>query len=112
MLVAGLDESGVAEAAAIVCTVTGHVEVGGVGGHTEYTIETLVGDKRVEAQHRFSDFVKLHESLVAGPLSLILPAAFPVSKRISATTIPSKFVSGDIKEQRVAQVCRHVACGL
>ena len=35
-----------------------------VTGHTEYIIKSTVGDQQCAVQHRFSNFIELHEALV------------------------------------------------
>jgi len=78
--------SGSAEALSI--TIPGWTDV---TGHTEYIIKSSVGEHHYAVQHRFSNFIDLHEALAA-KLSK-LPAAFPVAK--------SMFSGDSVKRQRV-----------
>ena len=79
--------------AAAATMVTGFLEV---DGHTEYTIETTLRGERVLSKHRYSDFVRLHDSLVTGPLASTLPAKFPVPKKFP--------VFDGVKTERVNQL--------
>ena len=51
-----------------------------VTGHTEYIIKSSLGDQHFAVQHRFSNFIELHEALVTKISKL--PAAFPVAKSV------------------------------
>lgn len=65
-----------------------------VTGHTEYIIKSTVGDQQFAVQHRFSNFIELHEALVSKIAKL--PAAFPVSK--------SMFGGEQVKRERVEKL--------
>ena len=49
-------------------------------GHTEYIIKSSVGDQQFSVQHRFSNFVELHDALASKIAKL--PATFPVAKNM------------------------------
>ena len=51
-----------------------------VTGHTEYIIKSSVGDQQFTVQHRFSNFVELHDALASKIAKL--PATFPVAKNM------------------------------
>jgi len=77
--------------AALQISIPGYTDV---TGHTEYIIKSTVGDQQFAVQHRFSNFLELHEALLH-KLSK-LPAAFPVTK--------SMFNSESIKRDRVEKL--------
>ena len=64
-------------------------------GHTRYNIRCLANGKRFASQHRFSEFLALHE--VLSPV-LGLPKSFPVAK----TTLP--FQGAALKNERMKQL--------
>jgi len=75
----------------LVLTIPGYTDV---SGHTEYIIKSSVGDQHFAVQHRFSNFIELHETLIS-KLSK-LPASFPVAK--------SMFGGEAIKRERVEKL--------
>jgi len=75
----------------LVINVPGYTDV---TGHTEYIIKTTVGDQQFVVQHRFSNFLELHDVLIT-KLSK-LPAVFPVGKSV--------FNSETVKQGRVEKL--------
>ena len=69
-------------------TIPGYTDV---TGHTEYIIKTTIGDQTFAVQHRFSNFIELHDSLAARIAKI--PTAFPVPK--------SMFGGESVKRERV-----------
>jgi len=63
-------------------------------GHTEYIIKSSVGDQHFAVQHRFSNFIELHEALITKIAKL--PHAFPVAK--------SMFGGEQVKRERVEKL--------
>ena len=78
-------------APSLTITVPGYTDV---TGHTEYIIKSSVGEQQFAVQHRFSNFIELHETLIS-KLSK-LPASFPVAK--------SMFGGEAIKRERVEKL--------
>ena len=76
---------------ALTISIPGYTDV---TGHTEYIIKSQVGDQHFAVQHRFSNFVELHEALVSKIAKL--PAAFPVSKSV--------FGGDQVKRDRVEKL--------
>ena len=69
-----------------------------VSGHTEYIIKTNIGDHHFAVQHRFSNFIDLHEALAA-KLSK-LPATFPIAKSV--------FNGESVKKDRVERLQKYM----
>lgn len=70
-------------------------------GFTEYYIQATVGVQHFTVQHRYTDFLQLHEKLVA---ALELPedlASFPVPKSLLRFT-------DVVKEERKATLCAYL----
>ena len=65
-----------------------------VTGHTEYIIKTVVNDQHFATQHRFSNFLELHDAMLS-KLSK-LPTSFPIAK--------SMFGGGAVKNDRVRKL--------
>ena len=76
---------------ALAIVITGYTDV---TDHTEYIIKTSLGGQQFAAQHRFNNFVELHEGLTSKIAEL--PVLFPVAKSV--------FVSEALKRERVEKL--------
>jgi len=80
-----------ASAPSLTISVPGYTDV---TGHTEYIIKSSAGEQQFAVQHRFSNFIELHEALITKMAKL--PAAFPVPK--------SMFSGESVKRERVEKL--------
>lgn len=69
-----------------------------VSGHTEYIIKSQVGEQQFAVQHRFSNFIDVHEALAAKISKL--PGSFPVSKSV--------FSGESVKRDRVEKLQKYL----